>query len=68
MSLSYVVGNLIGRALISFLLVWIVCLLASRFNARAAWQRSKRWYSLVMVTLMTLAGMGTTIITAGGVR
>jgi hypothetical protein len=35
MSLSFVMGNLLGRALLSFALVWIVCLLVSRLDWRA---------------------------------
>lgn len=58
MSLSYLLGNFIGRALISFLIVWIICLLASRLNWRLAFARSRRWYSIVAVVVMTVLGMG----------
>lgn len=68
MSFTFILGNLIGRALISFLLVFIVCLLASRFNRRAAWRRSKRWYSMVAVTVLTLLGMGGAIANVGGLQ
>lgn len=68
MSLSYVLGNLIGRALISFLIVWVVWLCVSRFNLGAAWARSKRWYSWIVVALMTLLGLGSAVVTSGGLR
>lgn len=66
MALSFVIGNLIGRALVSYLLVWIVCLATSKFNWRVAFARSKRWYAVVAVVAMTLAGMGAAISNGGG--
>nr|WP_315400789.1 hypothetical protein [uncultured Duganella sp.] len=68
MALSYLLGNFIGRLLISFLLVWIVCLLTSKLNWREAFVRSKRWYSIVAVVVLALLGMGSAIVTAGGLR
>ena len=68
MSLSYVLGNLFGRAIISFLLVWLVCLFASRLNWRLALVRSRRWYSLLAVVALSLLGMGSAMIKAGGLR
>jgi hypothetical protein len=66
MAFSYVVGNLLGRAIISYLLVWAACLAASRFNWRLAFKRSGRWYSLLAVTALTLLGMGGAIVRSGG--
>lgn len=68
MSLSFVLGNFLGRALLSFALVWIVCLLISRLNWRLAFAHSRRWYSVLSVAMLTLLGMGSAIVTNGGVR
>lgn len=68
MSISYVLGNLIGRALMSLLIVWVVWLCASRFDRRLAWSRTKRWYSLLAVFAMTLLGLGSAVVSAGGMR
>lgn len=68
MTISFVLGNLLGRALISFALVWVVCLLVSRLNWRLAFARSRRWYSLLSVALLTVLGMGVAVINAGGAR
>lgn len=68
MSLSFVLGNLLGRALLSFVLVWIVCLLISRLNWRLASTRSRRWYSVLSVAMLTVLGMSSAIVTHGGVR
>jgi predicted PurR-regulated permease PerM len=68
MAILYLLGNFVGRLIMSFLIVWIVWLLASRFDWRRAFARSRRWYSLVVVVAMALLGMGTAVVTAGGLR
>jgi len=68
MPLSYILGNLIGRAIVSFVLVWIVCLLASRLNWRQALNRSGRWYSLLAVAGLTVLGMGSAMLHTGAVQ
>lgn len=68
MALSYLLGNFIGRLIISFVLVWIVWLLVSKLNWRQAFARSRRWYSLLAVVLLSLLGMGSAIVTGGGIR
>lgn len=65
MTASYILGNLIGRALVSYALVWLVCWLVSRFDWRAAFLRSRRWYSVVGVIALTLLGMGAAISRGG---
>jgi hypothetical protein len=67
MSLLYVLGNFIGRALISYLVVWLLCLLYSRFNWRAALKLSTRWYSLVALVVLALLGMSATVLRQGGI-
>jgi len=66
MSFSYLLGNFVGRAIVSFLLVWIVWLLASRLDWRAAFQRSRRWYSVTAVLALTVLGMSSAMVTARG--
>jgi hypothetical protein len=68
MSFSFVLGNLIGRALVSYVLVWVACLAASRFNWRLAFTRSGRWYSVLAVVVLTLLGMGGAIVRSGGAQ
>jgi hypothetical protein len=66
MSLSYLLGNLLGRAVISYALVWLACWLISRLSWRVAFQCSTRWYSLLAVGLLTLLGMGAAVALRGG--
>ena len=67
MSFSFVLGNLLGRLLVSYALVWLVLFLASRFNWRLAFARSKRWYSLLAVVALGVLGMGAAVVRSGGV-
>lgn len=66
MSFSFVIGNLLGRALVSYILVWIACLAGSRFDPKMAFARSRRWYSVVAVIVLTLLGLGGALAGGGG--
>jgi apolipoprotein N-acyltransferase len=66
MNLLFVLGNLLGRAMVSYALVWLVCWFASRLSWRAAFARSRRWYSLLAVVALTLVGMGSALVKSGG--
>ncbi len=68
MSLSFILGNLFGRAIASYVLVWAVCWLSSRLNWRLAFARSTRWYNLLAVAVLTLLGMGAAIVREGGLQ
>lgn len=68
MSLSYLMGNLLGCAIISFLLLWLVCLVAGRFDWRLAFSRSRRWYRLLTGVALSLLGMEWAMIKAEGLR
>ena len=65
MSLSFIVGNLLGRALVSYAIIWAVCWVLSRFDWRAASRASLRWYSLLLVLLLTWLGAGGTLVQRG---
>lgn len=65
MSISFILGNLLGRALVSYVLVWLVCWLSCRFDWRVAFRRSLRWYSLLAVAVLALLGM-VAVVSRGG--
>lgn len=67
MSIGFVLGNLVGRAIVSYLLLWLLWFCVSRFDWRRAFVRSRRWYSMVALVALTLAGMGSAVVKAGGV-
>jgi len=57
MTEAYVIGNLLGRLLFSYLLVWFICFLASRFNWRAAFRKTRRWWGILCVIIVFLLGV-----------
>lgn len=65
MSISFVLGNLLGRALLGYGIVWLVYWLACRFDWCAAWRRSLRWYNGLVVAVLTLLGMGGALVRQG---
>lgn len=54
---SYVAGNLLGRLLMSYLLVWLVCLGFAKGDWRGAFARSRRWYGVLGVGLLFALGL-----------
>lgn len=65
MTITYLLGNLVGRALISFALIWLGCWIASRFEWRRALRLSTRWYCLLGVAALTLLGLGSAMSRGG---
>jgi len=63
---AYVIGNVVGRLLISYALVLFVVLLFSRLDWRLSLQRSVKWYGLLMTTVVFLAGLSQAVIRGGG--
>ena len=53
----YIIGNLLGRLFLSYSLVWIGMLVASRIDWRQAFRRTHRWYGAVSVAAMFSIGL-----------
>lgn len=58
---AYIVGNLAGRLVLSYLVVWLVMLVCSRVDGRRAFKRTHRWYGLGTVALLFSAGLAASI-------
>lgn len=54
---SYVAGQLVGRLLASYLIVWLVCLGISKGDWRAAFRRSRGWAALLAVVVLFVLGL-----------
>jgi hypothetical protein len=54
---AYLLGNLLGRLVVSYLLVWIACLLFSRLNWREAFRHTHKWYGIVGVAVLFSLGL-----------
>ncbi len=53
----YLVGNLFGRLLASYLVVWIVLFFVARLDWRGAFRRSIRWYGILATVALFLLGV-----------
>lgn len=51
---AYVIGNLFGRALMAYVLVWFVCLLFARFSLSRAAKLTHSWKGLLAVFVLFL--------------
>ena len=55
---AYLVGNLVGRLLVSYALVWLVLwLLFSQRRWREAFRKTHRWYGLLTIAAVFLFGV-----------
>ena len=62
---AYLVGNLLGRLFMSYVLVWLVVFLVfSKFDWRRAFTRTHRWYGVLAVAAVFFLGL----IGAAGLR
>jgi len=55
---TYLLGNLFGRFLLSYALIWLVMfLMLSRLNWRDAFKRTHHWSGLIATTTIFLIGL-----------
>ena len=55
---AYLIGNLFGRLVVSYAIVWvIVWLLFSHRRWRDAFRNTHRWYGLTIVAVIFLLGV-----------
>ncbi|MET0499522.1 MAG: hypothetical protein ABW106_14765 [Steroidobacteraceae bacterium] len=55
---AYIVGNLVGRLVLSYFLVWLAMLACVR-DWRVAFARSRRSYGLGCVLILSCIGLAT---------
>lgn len=54
---AYVIGNLVGRLVMSALIVYVIILLFKRFNASEAFRKMKSPWSIMAVLFIFLLGL-----------
>lgn len=55
--MNYLIGNLLGRALVSYVLVLLVSMVLNRFQLKKGLRASVRWYNLLIVLILTFLGL-----------
>ena len=54
---SYLLGNMAGRLLISYVIVWIAMLLVSWVDWRNSFRRTHRWYGVMSIVALYALGV-----------
>lgn len=55
---AYLLGNLVGRFVLSYALIWLLMfLMLSRLNWRDAFKRTNHWSGLIATTTTFLIGL-----------
>lgn len=54
---AYVIGNVLGRLVISYIIAYVLILLLNRFNFQKALKGSVRWYGWILTATIFLLGM-----------
>ena len=63
---AYVIGSVLGRLMISYVLVLVVLVIVSRLRWRMGLRRSVKWYGLLLTTVVFLAGISQAVVRDGG--
>ena len=53
----YLFGNLMGRLVASYLIVWLVLLLFNKFDWRKTFRGTVRWYGILAILLLFVLGI-----------
>lgn len=53
----YLLGNLVGRLVASYLIVWLVLLLIGKLDWRKAFRGTRRWYAILAVVVLFVVGI-----------
>jgi hypothetical protein len=54
---GYLIGNVIGRLIASYLIVWVAGLFASRFDWRGAFRKTHGVWGIASVVIIFLLGL-----------
>ncbi len=58
-------GQIIGRILLSYILVWIIMLIVSRFDFKRAFYHTHRWYGFIVLVVLFALGLSSNFATKG---
>ena len=58
-------GQIVGRLFLSYLVVWGVMLLISRFDTKKAFFYVHRWYGFILLVAVFLLGISSHLVSKG---
>jgi uncharacterized membrane protein len=54
---AFVIANLLGRLLASYIIVWLVMFVVSRFDWRTGFRKTHRCYGIVSIVIVFVLGV-----------
>lgn len=60
-------GQIVGRIFASYLIIWVLMFLFSRFNFKKAFFHTHRWYGFIALVMIFFIGMASHLMTKGGI-
>jgi len=65
---GYIIGNIIGRLLMSYIIVWVVIFFVfSKLDWKTAFKKSIRWPGILATAILFLLGIAGAVSKAGGI-
>jgi hypothetical protein len=58
---AYLIGNLLGRLVVSYALVWLVMFLCTRLRWRNAFRHTHRWFGVLGIGVIFLLGVAISV-------
>jgi hypothetical protein len=55
---TYLIGNLLGRFVVSYIITWFIIFFFSGFKWRNTFTNSRKWYGLVLLLFIYILGLG----------
>ena len=55
-------GQIIGRIILSYLVVWLIMFFVSRFNYKRAFYHAHRWYGFIILVIVFFLGMSSHLV------
>lgn len=65
---AYLLGNIVGRLFVAYLLVWSAMLFASSIDWRKAFARTHRWYGIATIAVVCCVGLVVTTAAAAPLK
>ncbi|MDX9996146.1 MAG: hypothetical protein RBS28_12560 [Rhodocyclaceae bacterium] len=58
---AYIIGNVLGRLVASYALVWLVMFIGTRLRWRNAFRNTHRWFGILSIGVIFLIGVAISV-------
>lgn len=63
----YLIGKVVGRIFASYLIIWFLALLFTRFDTKKSFYHVHRWYGFIGLVAVFLLGIVSMLVNGGNV-